>query len=48
MPKGLPNGRSLGGGSFDQNPLGRLPPDPPIRFYGRQTLDPRIFMSPWY
>ncbi len=48
MPKGLPNGRSLGGGSLDQNPLGRLPPDPLIRFYGRQTFDPRIFMSPWY
>jgi hypothetical protein len=47
-PRGSPNGRSPRGGMFDQCPLGGLPPDPLLGFYGLPTLDSRIFMPPWY
>jgi len=39
----LPNG-----GSFDRDPLGGPPLDAHVRFYGWPTLDPRMFMPPWY
>jgi len=38
-PRGLLNGRSPGGG---------LLLDPHVRFYGRPTLDSRMFIPPWY
>jgi hypothetical protein len=45
----LPNGRSPGGGgSLDQNPLEGPPPNPHVGFYRWPTLDPKIFMPPWY
>ncbi len=44
----LPNGGSLGGGSLDQDPLGGPPLDAYVWFYGWPTLDPRMFMPPWY
>jgi hypothetical protein len=44
----LPNGGLLGEGSLDRNPPRGPPLDPPIGFYGWPTLDPRIFMPPWY
>jgi hypothetical protein len=44
----LPNGRSPRGRSFDRDPFGGPPPNLPIRLYEWSTLDPRIFMPPWY
>ncbi len=45
---GSPNGGSPGGGSFDRNPARGLPPNPHVRIYGWQALDPMIFMPPSY
>jgi len=48
-PKGSPDGRTpRGGGSLNWDPLGGLPPDPPVGFYRWLAVDLRMFVPPWY
>jgi hypothetical protein len=42
---GSPNGRLVGGRSPNWDPLGGLPLNPPIGFYGWQAFDPRIYYA---
>jgi hypothetical protein len=48
FPRGLHNGRLLGRGSLNWDPLGGLPPNQLVGFYGWQAPNPSIFMPPWY
>jgi len=47
--KGSPDGGTPGGGgSPNRDPLGGLPPDPPVGFYKWLAVDLRMFEPPWY
>jgi len=48
LPRGSPNGGSLGGRLPYQDPPRGLPPNPRVGFYKWPTSDLRMFMPPWY